>query len=224
MSRYRQQGRWLRVEGDAFARQVSAWLDPFKVIEAARLYSTSPKLAQLPTSWAWASPHYDSARDVGLDLLVTAFVENFRLAPQYVRLLRLSWEEPIPAEAWDWLLSLSFSGELSFTDVPEDTREGTVAWLSDRFAMVSILGSPLTFLGEIVGRYAPTWRSFAPQQADDDAPGVWLEHSSPAVLFVYIESIVARACGIEPSVPVPQSKIRLPTAVCDSLGCRRPTI
>jgi hypothetical protein len=172
------------------------------VIETARLCASSPDVADATATWTWATPQYASARDVGLDVLVTDFLKNFRLPAAYVRLLRHSWEEPIPDEVWNRLASRSFAGELSFDEFPEDALDGTVVWLSDSAAMVSVLKSPLEFLGEYVGGLATTWLEMAAHQATGIGPQVWLEHSSPAELFVYIESVVARACGIEPTVAV----------------------
>jgi hypothetical protein len=189
------------MEGEAFARQMSAWLDPMAVIETARLCVSEPEVADATATWTWSTPQYGSARDVGLDTLVTRFLEHFRLAPQYVRLLRHSWEEPIPDEIWDRLASLSFCGGLSFDQFPADAREDTVVWLSDTVAMISVLRSPLEFLANYVGQLANTWLNMAAQRTGL-GPEVWLEHSSPAELFVYIESVVASACGIEPTVAV----------------------
>lgn len=190
------------MDDDAFARQVSAWLDPFAVIQAARMHAGSTAVAEAPATWTWATPQYASARDVGVDELMTKFLRGFRLQPQYVKLIRHSWEEPIPSEAWDRLSNQSFSGEVSFSEFPADAPEGTVVWLAGRAATMLVLKSPLEFLGECVGSYANTWLEMAAHQATGVGPEVWLEHSSPAELFVYIESVVARACGIEPTVAV----------------------
>lgn len=177
------------MEDEAFADQACSWLDPNAIGDALLVRQQDPEWANTPSEWAWRSAHFESAADVGLDHLLRRFLKGFRIPAGYVRLLRsISIPEISPA-VWQWLEDLRFSGELVLTDFPPNAEAGTVAIIRERNAVVRILHAPLSFLCNIVSRYAETWLPLA--GAGPVFPRPSLEHSGTGEFVVYLESVIA---------------------------------
>lgn len=175
------------MEPAAFAYEVCAWLDPNALGDALLCYQQNPKWAAAPAEWSWRSQLFKSATDVGLDHLVRLFLDNFRIPPGYIRLLRSISRPDIDPAAWEWLATLRFEGSVVFDAFPPDSKPDVVALIRERNAVVLILHAPLSFLCNVVGQAAPTWLPYVGSQTLRPS----LKHSGAGELHVYIESVVA---------------------------------
>jgi hypothetical protein len=175
------------MEPGAFAHQVCAWLDPNAVGDAL-ISLQRPILAEAQIQWTWHSQDFESAANVGLDYLVRLFLDNFHVPLGYIRLLRSISSPDISLEAWQWLLSLRFAGEPTFSDFPTDSKPDTVVLIKERYAAVLVLQAPLSFLCNVVGQIARTWLPYA---GGGERPRPGLEHSGTGELSAYVESVVA---------------------------------
>lgn len=209
------------MDGDSFARQICAWLDPLALVDAALAFDQSPILAQVETAHFYETSRYRSAAAVGLDQLATTFLNNFRLPPDYLHMIRSRFRSRISARAWDWLSSVHFTGRVSFSEFPTVLPPNTVLVFWERDAVADILVSPIRFLGETVGQMAESWTRVASMTAGTQTRA-FFQHSGHGELSVYMEAIVARACGFaeatDVAIAAKKKAINLRYAVVSMLG------
>lgn len=174
-----------------FARELSAWIDPFVLKASADRIEQRDETADALNTILLASAHLQSGRDGNLDQLASLYLENFRVPDG---LITLATRSGIHARATQWLRDLRFTGTIQI-DPNVQTPPGLKAILTvtDRDALVDILMQPLQALMRTVEVFLPTWRRLG--EIDGMSENAFLRHSSHGQFMVFIERQVAASCG-----------------------------
>src|SRR5262249_28840377 len=100
----------------AFTRQLSAWLDPWRLASLAQQYAKDRGALERPASATREASSFARARDVGLDRLIQDFLGAFELSPAFLSLLPRVSRVPLDEGALARLSGLRFTGSVSFDD------------------------------------------------------------------------------------------------------------
>jgi hypothetical protein len=172
----------------AFARQLCAWLDPFRLASLALEYSRDPASLERRGRATREARSFRRAADVGLDRLIRAFLQNFELFADIVAILPGASQLSLPTDALARLTGLRFTGEASFENFDESDPEGAVVAFRGSGIEILTIAGPINFLVRFVDQIVDMWSPL-------DRDRAFYEPSFHTELPIYIESTVARALG-----------------------------
>jgi FRG domain len=172
----------------AFTRQLSAWLDPWRLAWLARQYAEDPAALERSASATREASNFRRAGDVGLDRLIRDFLETFQLSGEFLSLLPKVTRVPLSDGALARLSRLRFTGSVTFGGFEASSPAGTVAAFMGPAIEIHAVAGPLSFLVRWVDQIAGVWMQLPRGMA-------FYEPSLHTELGTYVEGSVARALG-----------------------------
>lgn len=185
------------MEAVDFARQMTSWIVPAKVVTAARKLAFDRPEAVAPQWHAFMTNLAEPASVTGLDRLVTTLLHGFHLAAEYVEFVRWMFRDlvlAVPDDAWSELMEMRFAGEVLFSGFPAALPPNTVLAYCDRRVVADMLEDPIRLLLHVNGQMAGTWLDVLAKSGR-----AFLQQSAHGPLPAYVESVTAIACGLDPS-------------------------
>jgi hypothetical protein len=184
------------MEAVDFARQMTSWIFPAKVLEAARELAFDRPEA-VATQWhAFTTNLGEPASLTGLDGLVREFLNGFRLTSDYVEFVRWLFRDvggDLSEDVWSELAETRFAGKVLFSGFPTEFPPNTVLAYCDRRVVADILEDPIRLLLHVNEGMAGTWITVRAKGR------AFLQQSAYGPLPAYVESVTANACGMEPN-------------------------
>jgi len=174
----------------AFARQLCAWLDPFRLAKLAEDYGRDPASLERSGYATREARLFRRAADVGLDRLIRAFLEHFELSPNLLAILPGASQLDLSANGLGRLNGLRFTGQASFDNFDPSAEPDTVVVFRGRGLEILTIAGPINFLVRFVDQIAELWSSL-------DRNRTFYEPSYHTELPVYIESVVVAALGFK---------------------------
>jgi len=176
----------------SFAQYLSAWLDPYELLNAAERYDRDRDGALAPASLHLSSGRLTFGAEANFAAMVEKYLRGFRLPPPMVDLVRASaGASPASSEAWDWLRDLAASTKLrnhSHGDTPPGIPPTIILQIDDCDVILDIVKQPLMALLELVSVLAITWRENAATGAS-----FYHKQTMPNPFYAYVDFQVASA-------------------------------
>lgn len=171
-----------------FARQLSSWLDPFRLVSLSQQYIKNPGDLERQFIATREANSFSRASDVGLDRLVRIFLENFELPGEVLLLLPGASRVPLDDAALRRMSGLRFTGDVSFTNLDPSISGSTVVTFAGPAIEILAVAGPINFLIRLVDEFAGMW-------SVRERDRVFYEPAFHTELPTYIEACVATALG-----------------------------
>ena len=173
------------MEKKEFAHQVSAWIDPWSIIEAGIQRETNLSSSYQPVSLCITSKVLKPNNDAGLFALVSDYLENFRIPSGIMEILAfVRTKINLSEKTWDWLREIKFEGKtIAVNSNKTQYPPETILLVKERECVADILTQPLNFLCGYVSLIVE-------QMSKVKDLSIYLNPLWPGPLGTYIESRV----------------------------------
>ncbi len=180
------------MDDQSFAHNVSAWLDPFELLNAAERFDRDRDRALAPEGLLISSGRLTRGEEANFAPLVEKYLRGFRVPPALIDLLSL-WAGPsgAPTYAWKWLRDLSLSAKVecySHGGVPPGIPANIILRINERDVVTDIIRRPILALLDLTSMLAISWREWAATEAR-----IYHKHNMSDPFYAYVDSQVASA-------------------------------
>ena len=186
--------RWDRIDigmdDQTFAYYLSAWLDPYEVVNAAERYDQDRDGALARVGLRLSSGRLTRGEEANFAPMVESYLRGFRIPSSLIDFLRgVVGSKGASPEAWEWLRSLSLSGKVdtySHGNPPPGAAPSIIVNIEERDVVTDLIKQPVMALLDLAGMLAITWRQWAATGAS-----IYHQHNMPDPFYAYVDFQVA---------------------------------
>jgi hypothetical protein len=181
------------MDDQTFAHRLSAWLDPYEILNAAERYDHDRDRALAPEGLLLSSGRLTRGDEANFAAMVEKYLRAFHIPSSLIDLVRLSaGSSHASSEAWSWLRGLALSAKVhsySHGNTPPSIPPTTIVRIDERDIVTDIIKQPVMALLDLASTLAITWREYAATGAS-----IYYKHNMPDPFYAYVDSEVAAAC------------------------------
>jgi hypothetical protein len=169
------------MDDQTFAYYLSAWLDPYELLNAAERYDRDRDRALAPEGLLLSSGRLTRGEEANFAAMV----------PSPLIDLASLWagSSGASSEAWNWLRDLALSAKVhtySHGNTPPGAPPSTILQIEERDVVTDIIKQPVMALLDLASMLAINWREYA-----EIGASIYHKHNMPDPFYVYVDSQVA---------------------------------